>query len=115
MNVENFWRQLKHNHLHNVVQPWLDHLVWILIHKVTPAYLPHAEILNDSYRLGQPKQLTTYQKYFKSSWKKLLESKISDKDYGTNIGDWTCKCGRQKYDRHHLCKNIVHAIGLPPV
>ena len=115
MNVENFWRQLKHDHLHHVAQPRLDHLVWILIYKVTPAYFAWAEILHDSHRLGHLKQLTTYQKYFKSSWKKLLARNISDKDYGTCIEDWTCKCGRQKYDRHHLCKHLVHAVGLPPL
>ncbi|KAF9554479.1 hypothetical protein CPC08DRAFT_644287, partial [Agrocybe pediades] len=39
MNVENFWLQLKHNHLHHVPRPRLDHLVWVLIYKVTPAYI----------------------------------------------------------------------------
>ncbi|KAM6491725.1 hypothetical protein JOM56_012765, partial [Amanita muscaria] len=38
MNVENFWRQLKHDYLHRAVHPRLDRLVWTLIHKVTPAY-----------------------------------------------------------------------------
>jgi hypothetical protein len=113
MNVENFWQQLKHDYLHHVARPRLDHLVWVLIYKVTPAYFARAEILNDSHRLGRPKQLTTYQKYFKSSWKKLLTRKISDKDYDTCIKDWTCKCSR--HDRHHLCKHLVHAVGLPPL
>ncbi|KAG6822317.1 hypothetical protein H0H92_013823, partial [Tricholoma furcatifolium] len=39
MNVENFWRQLKHDYLHNVTRPRLDQLVWILINRVTPSYL----------------------------------------------------------------------------
>ncbi|KAL1744254.1 hypothetical protein HDZ31DRAFT_39137, partial [Schizophyllum fasciatum] len=38
MTVENFWKQLKHNHLHHLVHPRLDHLVYILIYHVTPAY-----------------------------------------------------------------------------
>ena len=113
MNVENFWRQLKHDYLYRIARPRLDHLVWVLIHKVTPAYIARAEILNDSHRLGRPKQLTTYQKYFKASWKKLSESHISDKVYETNIKDWTCTCGRQKYDRHHLCKHLVKAVAPP--
>ncbi|KAF8629709.1 hypothetical protein AX14_011100 [Amanita brunnescens Koide BX004] len=71
MNVENFWRQLKHDHLHRFVHPRLDQLVWILIHKVTPAYMARAEILEDHYQLGRSKQLTTYQRYFKTAWKKL--------------------------------------------
>lgn len=49
MNVENFWRQLKHGFLHNHVRPRLDLLVWILVTKVTPAYLARAHILDDGY------------------------------------------------------------------
>lgn len=114
MNVENFWRQLKHDYLHHVAQPRLDTLVWILINKVTPAYIARAEILNDNHRLGRPKQFTTYQKYFKSSWKELQKRKVSGKEYDTNIAEWNCTCGRQKYDRHHLCKHLVQAVESPP-
>ncbi|KAJ7656863.1 hypothetical protein DFH06DRAFT_991405, partial [Mycena polygramma] len=38
MNVENFWKQLKHGFLHNHLRPRLDQLIWILITQVTPAY-----------------------------------------------------------------------------
>ena len=113
MSVENFWRQLKHDYLHHVARPRLDNLVWILINKVTPAYIARAEIMNDSYRLGRPKQLTTYQKYFKSSWKKLSECTLSGKNYHTNVEEWTCTCGQQKYNCHHLCKHLVQAIKPP--
>jgi len=58
------------------VHPRLDQLVWILIHKVTPAYMARAEIIEDHYRRGRSKQLTTYQKYFKTAWKKLWSTKI---------------------------------------
>ena len=85
MSVENFWHQLKHDYLHHVAWPRLDQLIWILIDKVTSAYIACAEIMNDSYRLGCPKQLTTYQKYFKSSWKKLSECTLSDKEYNVNV------------------------------
>ena len=113
MNVENFWRQLKHDHLHRFVHPRLDQLVWILIHKVTPAYMARAEILEDHYRLGRSKQLTTYQRYFKTAWKKLEKVQVSNRQYVTNVADWTCTCGRQKYDRHHLCKHLVQAVEPP--
>ena len=113
MNVENFWRQLKHDHLHRFVHPRLDLLVWILIHKVTPAYMARAEILEDRYRMGRSKQLTTYQKYFKVAWKKLEKAQVSNQPYVTNVADWTCTCGRQKYDRHHLCKHLVQAVEPP--
>ncbi|KAF8879440.1 hypothetical protein CPB84DRAFT_1630140, partial [Gymnopilus junonius] len=71
MGVENFWRQLKHDYLHNVVRPRLDHLVWVLIYKVTPRYMARMHNLEDNYRLGRSRTLTTYQKYFKTAWKKL--------------------------------------------
>ena len=114
MNVENFWRQLKHDHLHRFVHPRLDQLVWIIIYKVTPAYMARAEILEDSYRLGRSKQLTTYQKYFKVAWKKLEQAQVSNRQYNTNVADWTCTCGWQKYNRHHLCKHLVQAVNPPP-
>lgn len=115
MNVENFWRQLKHDHLHHVSRPRLDHLVWIMIHKITPAYVARTEVLNDEYRAGRSKSLTTYQKYFKKSWKKLLGALISKNQYKTDVNSWTCNCGRQKYDRHHICKHLVQTIGLPSI
>ncbi|KAG6824654.1 hypothetical protein H0H92_006195 [Tricholoma furcatifolium] len=113
MNVENFWRQLKHDYLHRVARPRLDHLVWILIYKVTPSYIARGEILVDTYRLGRSKQLTTYQKYFKSAWKKLEVAQVSGRIYTVDIKNWTCTCGRQKYDRHLLCKHLVQGVISP--
>src|SRR5271163_1806964 len=81
MGVENFWRQLKHKHLHLVARPRLDHLVWILIYNVTPAYFARTEILDDGYRMGPSKTLTTYQRAFKKAWQKLALKPISGKSY----------------------------------
>ncbi len=58
MGVENFWRQLKHNYLHNYTRPRLDQLVWVLIHRVTPAYFARMDGLQDGYRMGRSKPLT---------------------------------------------------------
>lgn len=113
MGVENFWRQLKHNYLHNYARPRLDHLVWILIYNVTPSYVARMETLEDGYRLGRLKQLTTYQHRFKESWIKLEDKPMSENMYNTNVSSWTCNCGSQKYHRHHLCKHLVHAVGRP--
>ncbi|KAJ6506021.1 hypothetical protein DFH09DRAFT_943420, partial [Mycena vulgaris] len=44
------WKQLKHGFLHNHLRPRLDQLVWILITKVTPAYLACAQGLSDGHR-----------------------------------------------------------------
>jgi len=91
MNVKNFWWQLKHDYIFHIAWPHLDHLVWVLIYKVTPTYITQVEILNDSHRLGQTKSLTTYQKYFKASWKKLLERSHLDE-----VNSWS-----QTWQRHH--------------
>jgi hypothetical protein len=115
MGTKNFWKQLKHNHLHHMLRPHLDLLVWILIVKVTPEYIARAEVLEDTYRLGRSKPLSTYQKYFKSSWKKLAEASVSQTDYDTDVTTWTCNCGQQKYHSQHLCKHLVQAIPPPPM
>jgi hypothetical protein len=114
MGVENFWHQLKHDFLHHFVRPRLDQLVWILINNVTPTYMARAELLEDTHRLGRLKPLTTYQKAFKKSWKALAKLPVSGRCYDTNVAQWTCKCGRQKYHCHHLCKHLVQAVKPPP-
>ncbi|KAG6818261.1 hypothetical protein H0H93_006436 [Arthromyces matolae] len=114
MNVENFWRQLKHDYLHKISRPRLDHLVWILIYKVTAAYVARAEVLNNGYRLGRTKALTSFQRYFKTDWEKLKSAAISGRLYTTDLKNFTCNCGRQKYNRHHLCKHLVQAFDPPP-
>ena len=113
MGVENFWRQLKHNYLHNCVRPRLDQLIWILIYKVTPEYFARMEGLNDSHRLGRSKPLTAYQRRFKVSWKKMQTTATSGKVYKTDVATWTCNCGRQKYQCNHLCKHLVQAVASP--
>lgn len=115
MGTENFWKQLKHNHLHHMLRPRLDLLVWILIVKVTPEYIARADILEDTYRLGRSKPLSSYQKYFKSAWKKLAEVEVSENTYITDITTWTCNCGQQKYHSQHLCKHLVQAVPPPPM
>ncbi|KAJ7712001.1 hypothetical protein B0H14DRAFT_2230440, partial [Mycena olivaceomarginata] len=65
MNVENFWKQLKHGFLHSHFRPCLGLLIWVLITKVTPGYLVCAHLLDDGFRLGCSKPLTQFQKQFK--------------------------------------------------
>lgn len=115
MNVENFWRQLKHDYLHHVPRPRLDQLVWILVHRVTPSYTVKMDLLRTTNRLGRSNGLTTYQKYFKKSWKRLEKVPMSKKStYTTDVARWSCNCGHQKYDAHHLCKHLVQAVNPPP-
>lgn len=77
MTVEKFWQQLKGDHLHHLLRPRLDQLTYILIHRVTPGYLVRADMLEDTYRLGRSRPLTTYQRYFKTAWAKLAHAAVS--------------------------------------
>lgn len=114
MAVEHFWKQLKHDHLHHLLHPRLDQLVWILIHKVTRKHVARSDTLDDGCRLGRAKALTPYQKRFKEAWrletKKHINSKIT---YCTDVLTWTCNCGRQKYEPHLLCKHLCQAVSTP--
>ncbi|KAF9476024.1 hypothetical protein BDN70DRAFT_935408 [Pholiota conissans] len=111
--VENFWRQLKHNYLHNHARPRLDLLVWILVSKVTRSYMARMQGLESTHRLGRSRALTTYQRRFKESWIQLERTTVSGKEYKTDVSMWSCNCGSQKYHPHHLCKHLVQAVGHP--
>ncbi|KAF5361263.1 hypothetical protein D9758_010272 [Tetrapyrgos nigripes] len=114
MNVENFWRQLKHENLHHILHPRLDQLVWILIYEVTPSYITHTTELDPVTRLARSQGLTPFQKSFKSDWIKLSKQSItSSEKYITSIDTWICNCGQQKYNSHALCKHLVQAVKRP--
>ncbi|KDQ13878.1 hypothetical protein BOTBODRAFT_110980, partial [Botryobasidium botryosum FD-172 SS1] len=67
MTVENHWKQLKHHYLHFMHRPRLDHALFVICTKAIPAYMARASALQDSYRMGRAKQLTTYQVTFKTA------------------------------------------------
>ncbi|KAJ7586139.1 hypothetical protein C8J56DRAFT_743873, partial [Mycena floridula] len=60
--------------------------------------------------IGRAPALTNFQKSFKSHWAKLQKMGLSGKVYITSVKDWTCTCGRQKFDRYHLCKHLVQSV-----
>ncbi|KAI5892955.1 uncharacterized protein SCHCODRAFT_02729035, partial [Schizophyllum commune H4-8] len=33
----------------------------------------------------------------------------------TNVAQWICNCGRQKYSAYHVCKHLVQAVNPPPI
>ncbi|KAK1222979.1 hypothetical protein PQX77_014179 [Marasmius sp. AFHP31] len=116
MNVENFWKQLKHEQLHHLLHPRLDQLVHILIYKVTPMYVACTNFLTPEARLGCSRPPTPFQKAFKKNWNALLAKKIdpaSIQKYSADVKTWSCNCGAQMFNSHHLCKHLVHAVGLP--
>lgn len=80
MNAENFWKQMKHGPLHNLLRPRLDQLTWLVIYCVIPNYLLCADTLEDGHRLGRSKELTPYQQYFTTDWKELEKKPVSKQD-----------------------------------
>ncbi|KAL6303644.1 hypothetical protein BKA93DRAFT_734772, partial [Sparassis latifolia] len=71
MNTENHFKQVKHDFLPHLLRPRLDQLIWILSTKVVPAYMKRAQELEDTYRIGRSKKLTSYQIRFKKAWRTL--------------------------------------------
>ncbi|KLO05592.1 hypothetical protein SCHPADRAFT_883687 [Schizopora paradoxa] len=116
MNAENHWRQVKHNHLHHLIRPRLDQLIWILVTKVFPQYVATSAVLEDTYRLGRSKALSSPQQLFKREWKRLAKLEMSGNvDYKPDVGRWLCGCGQQKYNAHLLCKHLVQAVPTPSI
>ncbi|KAJ7193522.1 hypothetical protein GGX14DRAFT_449176 [Mycena pura] len=113
MTVENHWKRIKHVHLHNLTHPRLDQLVYILIYRVTPAINARLENLDSLHHLGRARAPTTLQVAFKKSWTGLAKRGIRRTDYEIDIEQWTCSCGHQKYNPHHLCKHLVQAVPPP--
>lgn len=133
MTVENYWKQLKHTDLHFLIHPRLDQLVYIICVKVVPRYMQRAHILEDTYRGGRSRPLTSYQvctlyslrnraqdiimivlqRGMKTEWKDLQSRSTSGRSYNTNVEQWTCDCGRQKYSAYCICKHLVQAVPNP--
>ncbi|KAJ7880468.1 hypothetical protein B0H13DRAFT_2278738 [Mycena leptocephala] len=113
MTAENGWKRIKHTHLHHLVHPRLDQLVHILIYDVTPTIEARLAYLDPTFRWGRAREETTWQKGFHAAWNAMLKKPVSGKHYKTDIKNWTCSCGQQKYDAYHLCKHLVQAVGVP--
>jgi hypothetical protein len=65
--------------------------------------------------LGRSNKLATFQCYFKAAWKQIAELPISGQQYDVDVKNWVCSCGQQKYQCHHLCKHLIHAIPPPDI
>ena len=77
---------------------------------VVPAAIIASETLEGVGRIGAAVQLTMYQKELKKSWKALSQCTLGSKDYRTDIARWTCQCGSQQLQAHHLCKHLVQSM-----
>lgn len=113
MNVESFGRRLKHDYLHDLIRPRLDQLVYIITTNVLPHQMQRAQMLEDTYRQGRSRPASSFQKHFKTEWKALAKKPTSCRSYVTNIEQWTCNCGQQKYSGYALCKHLVQAVLRP--
>ncbi|GJE99912.1 hypothetical protein PsYK624_161870 [Phanerochaete sordida] len=82
-------------------------------HATIPPYRSTLSRLLAASRLGYSGQLTSMQKAFKRSWKRLLKVPQTGK-YVTSVETWTCDCGSQKYHAYLLCKHLVQAAGPMP-
>ncbi|KAL0564046.1 hypothetical protein V5O48_018009 [Marasmius crinis-equi] len=57
--------------------------------------------------------MTPLQVSFKQVWAIMRLKAVDDSallTYQTDIHQWTCRCRSQKYNRHHVCKHLVHAV-----
>lgn len=112
MIVENFWKQLKHDWLHHLLRPRLDHLVWIICSKVVPSYVQRMKKIENAFRSSRGHEATNFQARFKADWKRLRKLPVH-RQYRTDVARWICDCGAQKYSAYLLCKHLVKAVPLP--
>lgn len=49
----------------------------------------------------------------KTEWNDLQSRSTSGRSYNTNVAQWTCDCGRQKYSAYCICKHLVQAVPKP--
>ncbi|KAF8528353.1 hypothetical protein BU17DRAFT_80641 [Hysterangium stoloniferum] len=97
--------------------PRCDLLVWILVVKLAPSYYRKLDrLLTDT---GRHRQLPSWRKYFKSTWKKLLKAPITlplNDAYRPDVKKWVCTCPALIVNRFLLCKHLVQAVQpVPPL
>jgi hypothetical protein len=117
MTVENHWKQIKHQYLHNLNRPRLDLTVFILCTEVTPNFVRRAKALAEVLpHGGRMPPFTSFQQGFKKAWKLLSNRDIGHTNYLTDVNLWLCNCGSQELHTYHLCKHLVQAVThpLPP-
>jgi hypothetical protein len=62
---------------------------------------------------ARPPALTNFQQELKKSFLHLASLPIKGL-YTTDVAQWVCDCGSQKYHAHLLCKHLVQAVGKIP-
>jgi len=112
MVVEAMWRNIKHLvlYLHNCLR--VDFTTYALVTQALPSYRNKVVRILNNPRKGRAATLHGEQIPIKKAWL-LLRGKTSRGKYITNIFDWTCDCGAQKYHSYLLCKHLVKEVPRP--
>ncbi|KAI0640831.1 hypothetical protein C8Q79DRAFT_870770, partial [Trametes meyenii] len=69
-----------------------------------------SKIISEKANSARAASLTHAQKYIKHGWDRLSTVPIKGA-YSTDVTEWICNCGAQKYHVHLMCKHLVHAAG----
>ncbi|KAI0824106.1 hypothetical protein BC628DRAFT_1379831 [Trametes gibbosa] len=112
MIVESLWRGIKRLVLRQYNRPRIDFAQYSIVTAALTRYcLTLGEILENT-RAARAASLSHTQESFKRAWERLEKAPIRG-EYSTDIRQWTCDCGSQKYHTHLLCKHLVQAAGHP--
>ena len=81
-----------------------------MISDVIPAEIVKSKNIDGGRFTGRPPPLTTFQTQAKKAWIILAKRQRSGNAYQTDVKTWTCRCGGQQLQAHHLCKHLVQAV-----
>ena len=112
MLVEAMWRNFKHMVLYMYNRPRVDFATHALVTQALQMYRIKLNTFMDNPRKGCVAALTGEQALIKRAWLLLLTREIKGK-YNTNVLQWTCSCGAQKYHSYLLCKHLVQSLPRP--
>ncbi|KAJ3062863.1 hypothetical protein HDU98_001302, partial [Podochytrium sp. JEL0797] len=106
MTVEAAFRVLKRHDMRQVNRPRLDKLLHIMMETT----IRRAEVAFLQTKHRTPR-LNNTQIAAKKVWLDLSQRPLHG-TYDTNVEEWTCDCGRQKFCPHAFCKHLVQDATL---
>lgn len=95
--------------------PRCDLLVWILVTKLAPTF--YARLDNLLTSTGRYRELCSWRKDFKKTWKKLETREITlplSDAYRPDARKWTCTCPSFVISRFLICKHLVQSVQRVP-
>jgi len=112
MLVEAMWRNFKHMVLYMYNRPRVDFATYALVTQALQLYRVKFIAFMYNPRQGRAAALTGEQAPIKKAWLHLRDRDIKG-EYNTDIYQWTCSCGAQKYHSYLLCKHLVQKLPRP--